>query len=66
MSRNKSSEKEKVLCRICYDEMADRSATRCGHMFCWTCIVRTLEMAPECPVCRASCLPREVVQLRNY
>ncbi len=58
--------KEQVLCRICYDEVREKSATKCGHTFCWRCIIKTLEMSEECPVCRTHCLPREVVQLRNF
>ena len=49
---------ERPLCRICYDEMSNTSVTKCGHCFCWECIIQTLEMSPECPVCRSSCLPR--------
>lgn len=58
-------QKEKNLCRICYDDIKCRSATKCGHIFCWACIIKTLEMSEECPVCRTNCRPREVVQLRN-
>lgn len=57
---------EKTLCRICYDDIKNKSSTKCGHVFCWSCIIQTLEMSNECPVCRAACHPREVVQLRNY
>ena len=58
-------QKEKNLCRICYDDIKCRSATKCGHSVCWACIIKTLEMSEECPVCRTNCRPREVVQLRN-
>jgi hypothetical protein len=58
--------KEQTLCRICYDDVREKSATKCGHTFCWKCIIKTLEMSEECPVCRTHCLPREVVQLRNF
>ena len=46
MSQNKSSiQKESKLCRICYDEIKEKSATKCGHTFCWSCIIKTLEMS---------------------
>jgi peroxin-10 len=64
--RLKREGRSRESCRICYGEMENRSATSCGHVFCWGCITKTLEMSPECPVCRSSCLPREVIQLRNF
>lgn len=30
------------LCRICYSPLTNRSLTKCGHVFCWDCIIRAL------------------------
>jgi hypothetical protein len=57
-SKASAAKTEKTLCRICYDDIKNKSSTKCGHVFCWTCIIQTLEMSPECPVCRSSCKPR--------
>jgi peroxin-10 len=45
-------------CPLCLDPMKDPTAAECGHLFCWTCILRwTGEVVGqgECPICRARC-----------
>jgi len=45
-------------CPLCLDPMKDPAAAECGHLFCWTCVVRwTGESAGrgECPICRGRC-----------
>jgi peroxin-10 len=45
-------------CPLCLDPMKDPTAAECGHLFCWTCILRwTGESAGrgECPICRGRC-----------
>ena len=45
--------------------MSNWSSTKCGHLYCWECIIQALENKQECPICRARCLPQEVVQLKT-
>jgi peroxin-10 len=45
-------------CPLCLDPMKDPSAAECGHLFCWTCILRWTGEAVgqgECPICRGPC-----------
>jgi peroxin-10 len=45
-------------CPLCLDPMKDPTAAECGHLFCWTCILRwTGESVGrgECPICRGQC-----------
>jgi peroxin-10 len=45
-------------CPLCLDPMKDPTASECGHLFCWTCILRwTGESVGqgECPICRGRC-----------
>lgn len=45
-------------CPLCLDPMKDPTAAECGHLFCWTCILRwTGEVVGqgECPICRGRC-----------
>jgi peroxin-10 len=45
-------------CPLCLDPMKDPAAAECGHLFCWTCILRwTGETVGqgECPICRGRC-----------
>jgi peroxin-10 len=45
-------------CPLCLDPMKDPTASECGHLFCWTCILRWTGEAVgqgECPICRGRC-----------
>ena len=45
-------------CPLCLDPMKDPTAAECGHLFCWTCILRWTGEAigqGECPICRGRC-----------
>lgn len=56
-------------CGICFStcETPAGAATRCGHVFCWACIINwTVKIRPECPLCRAKCSPQEVLALYNW
>jgi peroxin-10 len=56
-------------CGVCLNfcETPAGAATRCGHVFCWKCIINwTVNVRPECPLCRAICTPQEVLALYNW
>lgn len=40
-----------VLCPICFQAMDDAFLTRCGHNFCYTCIMTHLKNRNNCPSC---------------
>lgn len=40
-----------VLCPICFQTMEDAFLTRCGHNFCYTCIMTHLKNKNNCPSC---------------
>ncbi|KAG0619816.1 hypothetical protein M758_4G167500 [Ceratodon purpureus] len=40
-----------VLCPICFETMEDAFLTRCGHNFCYTCIMTHLKNRNNCPSC---------------
>ena len=45
-------------CPLCLDPMKDPTSAECGHLFCWTCILRWTGEAVgqgECPICRGRC-----------
>ena len=50
-------------CPICTSSVVNASATTCGHVFCWKCIVPWLSRKPQCPLCRQACSSKEVLCL---
>uniref|UniRef100_A0A1I8I538 RING-type domain-containing protein n=1 Tax=Macrostomum lignano TaxID=282301 RepID=A0A1I8I538_9PLAT len=55
------------ICPLCCDRVLEASAIAlCGHVFCWACIVRCLQLTGRCPLCRLECQPNRVVHLANY
>lgn len=52
-------------CNICHDTASNAVVTLCGHLYCWGCIYRWMELRNRvrlCPVCKAgidtkSCIP---------
>lgn len=53
-------------CVLCMDVRTNVSAIRCGHLFCYDCILDWLKTKNECPVCRDPAKPSNVVFLLNY
>ncbi|KAG8872364.1 hypothetical protein FRB98_009652 [Tulasnella sp. 332] len=41
-----------VPCPLCLETATDLTATPCGHAGCLQCLTRSVDIKPECPVCR--------------
>lgn len=39
-------------CNVCYAIFHDPVTTSCGHSYCRSCIHRSLDIHPSCPICR--------------
>ncbi|BBN19160.1 E3 ubiquitin-protein ligase RNF5/185 [Marchantia polymorpha subsp. ruderalis] len=53
-------------CNICLELAQDPVVTLCGHLFCWPCLYRWLQIhsiCQECPVCKASVEEEKVIPL---
>eukprot|EP01102_Stenamoeba_stenopodia_P011215 TRINITY_DN3427_c0_g1_i3.p1 TRINITY_DN3427_c0_g1~~TRINITY_DN3427_c0_g1_i3.p1 ORF type:complete len:271 (-),score=47.94 TRINITY_DN3427_c0_g1_i3:143-955(-) len=53
-------------CNICLEQPEEPVVTMCGHLFCWACLYKWLELHPEyqtCPVCKAGVTVDKVIPL---
>jgi peroxin-10 len=64
-SKQGDSGDEQNNCLLCLDLRKETSATPCGHLFCWSCIIKYLEVNSHCPFCRQECYPQNILQLQN-
>ena len=52
---------EEFKCGICLAEPIDDPAVpKCGHAFCYDCILALVHTKPECPVCRQEARPKDI------
>ncbi|KAK8257951.1 ATP-dependent protease-like protein [Phyllosticta capitalensis] len=52
LNRLREATSKEVDCHVCYNLLLDPVTTSCGHTFCRKCLVRVLDHANHCPICR--------------
>lgn len=54
-----------LQCGLCKDMTMECTLTRCGHTFCWTCVTEWVVKRPQCPMCRSTVNPEQLVRVIN-
>jgi peroxin-10 len=56
-----------IACAICQqDRRHPACPTVCGHVFCWKCLQQWVSSKGECPLCRTTCRPQDILALHSY
>lgn len=43
-----------LLCPICFELITEAHITKCGHTFCYRCVLKSIEIFKRCPKCSTS------------
>jgi len=59
---------QSIKCPICMDIPITSKMTRCGHIYCWPCILRYLDINEEldvagCPICHSRILKKDLLSV---
>ncbi|KAK5650429.1 hypothetical protein RI129_001458 [Pyrocoelia pectoralis] len=54
-----------LLCSICFNLIEEAHMTKCGHTFCYDCIIRAIETSKRCPKCNTPITGEDMI-FPNY
>ncbi|GAV70721.1 zf-RING_2 domain-containing protein [Cephalotus follicularis] len=50
-------------CPICMGQLVEEMSTKCGHIFCKTCIKAAISTQAKCPTCRKKITVKELIRV---
>jgi peroxin-10 len=66
-STSSPSSDQSGTCAICQQIRKHPACpTVCGHVFCWKCLQQWVSSKGECPLCRTTCRPQDILALHSY
>ncbi|XP_025828996.1 E3 ubiquitin-protein ligase COP1-like isoform X1 [Agrilus planipennis] len=60
-SSQSTEEKSDFLCPVCFNLIEEAHITKCGHTFCYSCILKCIETMKRCPKCNSPLLSAEQI-----
>ncbi|XP_022995974.1 E3 ubiquitin-protein ligase RNF4-like [Cucurbita maxima] len=57
------SKEPKFSCPICMGPLVEETSTRCGHIFCKSCIRAAIAVQSKCPSCRKRVTAKELIRV---
>ncbi|KAG0320953.1 hypothetical protein BGZ99_004236 [Dissophora globulifera] len=64
--KQESWARQHLRCSICMEVMSLPTMVRCGHAFCRDCILRALDVAKICPMCRMGTTKHKLQELEFF
>nr|XP_011462812.1 PREDICTED: LON peptidase N-terminal domain and RING finger protein 3-like isoform X2 [Fragaria vesca subsp. vesca] len=52
-----------LSCAICMGQLVEETSTKCGHIFCKTCIEKAIATQHKCPNCRRKLRKRDIFRV---
>ncbi|XP_022935007.1 uncharacterized protein LOC111441975 [Cucurbita moschata] len=52
-----------LRCAICIEALVEETTTKCGHVFCKSCIETAIATQHRCPICRRKLRKRDIIRI---
>jgi len=65
-NNNNNDDSSTFECNICLETAEHPVITMCGHLFCWPCIYKWMQLhldSPQCPVCKSGIATEKLIPL---